>query len=158
MKWWYFHESDSKLCLCIYTSSSPAHKGSVSVPLFCLAALPSLAISSFALAWLQLPPGVRTQDGFPYALPTPAVSSISRLPGKNEPSSNQPAHRGGSPPSSSCNPQAFLTSVSPTRYQASFPQGMGWKIFFVSAQSCPTLCSPTDCMHQAPLSRRFSRQ
>ena len=28
----------------------------------------------------------------------------------------------------------------------------------MSAQSCPTLCSPMDCMHQAPLSRRFSRQ
>ena len=117
--------SDSKLCLCIYTSNSPAHKGSVSVPLLFLAALSSLAILSFALAWLQLPPGVRTQDSFPYALSTPAVSSISRLPGKNDPSLNQPAHRGGSPPTNSRNPLAFLTSVSPTRYQASFPQGMG---------------------------------
>ena len=67
---------------------------------------------------------MRTQDGFPYAPPTPTASSISRLPGKNEPSSNQPAHRGGFPPSNSRNPLAFLTSVSPTQYQASFPQGM----------------------------------
>ena len=25
-------------------------------------------------------------------------------------------------------------------------------------QSCPTLCNPVDCTHQAPLSMRFSRQ
>ena len=28
----------------------------------------------------------------------------------------------------------------------------------MSAQSCLTLCSAMDCMHQAPLCRRFSRQ
>ena len=30
--------------------------------------------------------------------------------------------------------------------------------FFQVAQSCPTLCDPLDCTHQAPLSMRFSRQ
>ena len=101
-----------------------------------------------------------SEDPGPHSLcpPTPAVSSISCLPWKNEPSSNEPARRGGSPPSNSHGPLAFLTSVSPTQYQASFPQGIGWRIFFVSAQSCLTLCSPVNSIHQAPLSRRFSRQ
>ena len=31
-------------------------------------------------------------------------------------------------------------------------------ISFELAQLCPTLCNPTDCSHQAPLSMEFSRQ
>ena len=31
-------------------------------------------------------------------------------------------------------------------------------VFAKSLQSCPTLCDPMDCSHQAPLSMGFSRQ
>ena len=84
--------SDSKLCLCISTSNSRAGKASVSVPLFFLAALPSLAISFFAPAWLQLPPGVRTQDHTPYALPPPQFPVFLAFLGRmNPPPTSLPA-------------------------------------------------------------------
>ena len=35
---------------------------------------------------------------------------------------------------------------------------LGWNERCVCAQSCPTLCDPMDCSHQAPLSMGFSSQ